>query len=159
VDIKITESFASAPQRVICKYCGNKVLYFDKLDNGKISCLVCSYKKGFAPAENCSFNPRIFDPSDPDQAEAMVKICQHDIDTADKDICTSTIIIPEDLHKPLQEVRKLHGESSFNAELVCALGWYLQLCVVRQDQMKLQLAEDELSVVDADMPDLEKPVN
>lgn len=109
-----------------CSECHRELYYLDRLSNGDFVCMSCVYIEGFKPSNDCIYNSRDFDITDKEMRVELTRISQFDINTSDKELCETTVIIPVDLHKPLEKLMKEHG-STVNAEIVAALSWYSSL--------------------------------
>jgi hypothetical protein len=153
MDVNICESLIAGGKKIACSICNRPVRYYDKLSDGRISCLSCSYGVGFKPSVDCIYHTQQFDPADPDIRVEMIRISQIDIENADKDLCTTTVVIPEDLFEPLRKLQVLHG-STLNAEIVSALGWYATMCLNRNKEIKnTSLDPAGISSVEAEIPE------
>lgn len=148
MDLSISESFGTAAQEIDCSLCFRKITYFDRLSDGSFVCLSCSYKEGFPLSENCILNAKDLDINDVEIRKNLVSISQIDIDRADKQMCTTQIVIPEDLFKPLRQLMLLHN-SSLNAEIAAAIGWYTSVCNMSG---KRNLPFGEIDSIQADSP-------
>jgi hypothetical protein len=150
--LTLQESFAEATPPVACSFgCERKVRYYDRLSDGRVACLSCSYREGFKPGQDCRFHSRTFDPADPDMRVEMLRISRVDIERADPVICRTEITIPEDLFGPIKTLRAAHG-SSLNEEIVAALGWYTTMCLRRAAEAKVGV-DAPGGVLSAGIPD------
>lgn len=111
--------------------------YHDKISDGRIACLSCSYKQGFKPGDGCRFHPHQFDPGVTEIRVEMLRIAQHDIEQSDAAVCKTELVIPRALFDPLKKLRAMHGDSTFNQEVVAALGWYISMCLRRAAEINV----------------------
>lgn len=132
----IQESFAEASPPLTCGWCARKVRFHDKISDGRIACLSCSYKEGFKPGDDCLSHPLVFDPGVPEIRIEMIRIARLDIARADAMVCSTGMIIPEDLFDPLKRICAMHG-SNVNEEIVAALGWYCSMVLKRAAEVRV----------------------
>lgn len=135
MEFNICESLVSGGKKVVCRFCARQVSTFDRLTDGTAACLSCSYEYELKQTVDCVFHTLQFDPSDPELRVEMIRIAQVDIDKADKSVCETSMIIPEVLFEPLKKLQHMHN-SSLNAEIVSALGWYTTMCLSRHSSIK-----------------------